>query len=165
MPTPVIVRPAHEADAEALAAMVNRLNVATGLPDGVHSAASVLRDGFGPAPLFEALIAEAGGESVGYAAFQDFYDSDRAGRGVLLLDLYVDEPIRGRGAGRALMAAVARAARTRGAVSMTWGVLESNTGARTFYAGLGARDVEARILEIAEDAFNRLADEDEARSP
>jgi len=135
----VAVRLPREADAEALAAMVNRLNVATGLPDGVHSAATVRRDAFGPAPLFEALVAEADGRPVGYAYFQDFYDSDRAGPGVLLLDLYVNEAARGRGAGRTLMAALARTAKTRGAVSMTWGVLDANTSAIAFYERLGAR--------------------------
>jgi len=139
--------------------MVNRLNVATGLPDGVHTAETVRRDAFGPAPLFEALIAEADGRPVGYAYFQNFYDSDRAGPGVLLLDLYVDDAARGRGAGRALMAALARMAKTRGAVSMTWGVLDSNAGAIAFYESLGARNVQARIFEIAEDAFTDLADE------
>jgi len=155
----VIVRPAREADAEALAAMVNRLNVATGLPGGVHSADTVRRDAFGSAPLFEALIAEADGLPVGYAYFQDFYDSDRAGPGVLLLDLYVDDAARGRGTGQALLAALARTAKTRGAVSMTWGVLDSNTSAIAFYERLGARDVQARIFEISAKALKRLADE------
>ena len=155
----VIVRPAREADARALAAMVNRLNVATGLSDGVHSAETVKRDAFGPAPLFEALIAEADGRPVGYAYFQNFYDSDRAGPGVLLLDLYVDEAARGSGAGRALMAALARTAKARGAASMTWGVLDANAGAIAFYERLGARDVQARIFEINEDALAKLADE------
>lgn len=153
------IRPARPEDAEAIAAMANRLNVASGVPGDVYEADTVLRGAFGPAPAFAAFVADGGGGLVGYATVQDFYETDRAARGLLLLDLYVEEAMRNAGVGRALMAAVAREALRRGGVTMTWAVLDANAGARAFYARLRARDPEARVLELAGDDLEALARE------
>ena len=60
------------------------------------------------------------------------------------------------GVGRSLMVAVARATLARGATTLSWGVLSSNHRARAFYAGMGARDQDVRILELGGEALTGL---------
>lgn len=50
-----------------------------------------------------------------------------------LQDLFVDEPVRGRGAGRALIAQVERDARRRGAFRVYWLTRQDNEPARRLY--------------------------------
>ena len=67
------------------------------------------RDGFGKDPCFRALITEWDGQPAGYALIFGYY-STWVGRGLFLEDLFVRESFRGRGIGKALLAAVARIA-------------------------------------------------------
>ncbi|MFT3818569.1 MAG: GNAT family N-acetyltransferase [Rubrivivax sp.] len=50
-----------------------------------------------------------------------------------LQDLFTDEAVRGRGVARALIDAVAQAARTQGATRLYWLTQETNRTARTLY--------------------------------
>ncbi len=152
------VRPARPEDAAGIAGCANALNAAHGGSDTLYSEATIRDHAFGPRPLFDVLVAEHRGAVAGYASYQDLYNTDLAEPGLWLIDLYVDEALRGRGAGYALMAATARAAVDRGATSVWWGVDASNRSARDFYARLGARDGDARILELDGAALAVLAD-------
>lgn len=154
----ITIRPGRAADACALAAMVNELNVFEGKPGDVYSEELVKAQAFGAAPLFSILVAEVDGEVVGYAFFHDSYNPEIAGPEVWLHDVFVREHARSRGVGRRLMAAVARATLARGATTLSWGVLSSNRRARAFYAGLGAKDEDIRILELDGKALESLAD-------
>ena len=155
----VTVRKARPGDAAEIARLTNLLSVHEGLGGDVFSEAQVLRDGFGERPAFQALIAERDGQAIGYALFIDGYNSDIAARAVWLNDVFVEETARGQGVGRRLMAAVASLAVERGARSVWWGVHSANRRARRFYAGLGAKDDDARILEIIDEALLALANE------
>ncbi len=154
----ITIRPGRAADACALAAMVNELNVFEGKPGDVYSEELVKAQAFGAALLFSILVAEVDGEVVGYAFFHDSYNPEIAGPEVWLHDVFVREHARSRGVGRRLMAAVARATLARGATTLSWGVLSSNRRARAFYAGLGAKDEDIRILELDGEALGSLAD-------
>lgn len=158
-PAPVSVRPARPDDAGRIASLANLLSRHEGLGDALFSEEQVLRDGFGQWPAFHVLIAELDGEAVGYALFNDGYDTDIPARAVWLNDIFVDAPSRGRGIGRRLLAAVAGIAVERGAQSVWWGVRSANRRARAFYAGLGAKDDDARILELKDSALLDLAAE------
>ncbi|NNG03313.1 MAG: GNAT family N-acetyltransferase [Inquilinus sp.] len=155
------IRPAVPADARRIAELANLLSVNEGLGPDVFSEAIVLRDGFGETPAFSVLLAESGGEIVGYALFTDGYNTDIAARSVFLEDIFVVEPARGRGVGRRLFVAVARAAVGRGASSLWWGVRSSNRRARDFYGRLGAVDEDARILQFDGERLAALAAEDQ----
>ena len=102
------------------------------------SEADVRRDGFGAQPRFEALIAERAGRPVGFALFFPNYSTWEGRPGMYIEDLFVEEAERGRGAGRALMAACARLAVERGWRRLELSVLDWNP-AREFYARLGMR--------------------------
>lgn len=151
-----IVRPATAADAGDIARLMNDLNRHEGL-EPFYSEARVLRDGFGDDAAYHTLLAQGSEGPIGYAAYQAAYDTERGGRSLWLLDLYVAPEARGDGAGRALMRQVARVAYDRGCVSLWWGVRSCNRQARAFYAGLGAIDDDARILELAGPALAALA--------
>jgi GNAT superfamily N-acetyltransferase len=59
--------------------------------------------------------------------------------GLYLEDLFVLPEERGRGAGKALLRALAKIAVARGCGRMEWTVLDWNTPSIRFYKGLGAR--------------------------
>ncbi len=152
------IRPGRAADARALAAMANELNLFEGKPGDVYSEELVKAQAFGATPLFSVLVVEVDGELVGYALFHDGYTPGVAGPEVWLHDVFVREHARSRGVGRRLMAAVARATVERGATTLCWGVLSSNRRAQAFYADLGAKDEDTRFLELGGEALESLAD-------
>lgn len=154
----VSVRPAVESDAARIAELANRLSVSEGLPPDVYTERTILRDGFGADPAFRVLVAEIGAELVGYASYHATYDSDVASRDLWLVDLYVSESARRQGVGRRLMAAMARTALETGARTLWWGVRAKNVRAQQFYARLGARNEEAKIMGLSGDAMRSLAE-------
>jgi GNAT superfamily N-acetyltransferase len=153
-----VIRPARREDAAVLAELGNLLNAEEGMPVAM-TAERLAEDGFGPRPAFRALLAEREGVAVGYALFHDCYNTDVPGRGVWLADLYLRSEARGLGIGRALVAAVAAETVATGGVSVWWSVRSANRRARAFYAGLGARDEDARVLELDGAALLGLAEE------
>ena len=137
------VRAATPEDAEAVSALSREFieylrSLGDPAPRGV-TAADYLRDGFGERPAFAGLVAEAEGRVVGYLLYHDGYDTDRPARILHVVDLFVTEGARRRGAGRALMEAAAAICRARGGRALFWSVYAPNAVARTFYEGLGAR--------------------------
>ena len=93
---------------------------------------------FGPRPAAEVLIAELSGAPVGFALFFTSYSTFLAKPGLYLEDLFVEPEARGRGAGLALMSALARIAVERDYGRFEWAVLDWNTPALDFYRALGA---------------------------
>jgi GNAT superfamily N-acetyltransferase len=79
------------------------------------------------------LGARAGGEIAGYACLYWHFSSVQAVETVLMNDLFVSEGARGRGVGRALIAASAEVARERGAASLQWATAPSNIAAQRLY--------------------------------
>jgi len=151
------IRPAVRADADAIAEMANQLNRFHNNPDDLYSVRLIEADAFDRTPLFSILAAECDGTLAGYAFFQDSFNSEAAARGVWLLDLFVRENARRQSIGQDLLADAARETLARGVASLCWGVMSANLGARAFYAGLGARDENARILELDGAALTGLA--------
>ena len=93
---------------------------------------------FGPRPFAEVLLAEEDGKAVGYALFFHNYSTFLGRPGIYLEDLFVLPEHRGKGHGKALLAAVARIATERGCWRLEWVVLDSNKPAMEFYESLGA---------------------------
>lgn len=110
------------------------------------NAAAIERDGFGPHPAFEGLVAESNGEVVGYLLHHPGYDTDAACRLVFVVDLFVTRLARGAGCGTALIDGLRVIAVRRGARQLVWTVDRRNVGALRFYARLGARPVDALAL-------------------
>src|SRR5207244_1073403 len=93
---------------------------------------------FGARPFAEVLLAEDGGMVVGFALFFHNYSTFRGQPGIYLEDLFVRPEHRGKGHGKALLAALARLAVERGCGRLEWAVLNWNEPALRFYRALGA---------------------------
>ena len=151
------LRPADARDAALLGRMLDELLASLGEPRfGFNATARLLRDGFGAAPRFEAIIAEREGTPVGYALFWPIYDSELGAPALFLSDLMVSERARGRGIARDLMADIARRTMARGLPRLVWEVLEANTRARAFYRKIASEDDRAIVVNCAEEDFRRL---------
>ena len=155
----LLIRPATIADAALLRTLIRELaEFERELDLCVIEEADLARDGFGPNPKFQALIAEWDGQPAGYAVFFGYY-STWAGPGLYLEDLFVRLPFRGKGIGMALLAAVAQIALQEDRRAMRWEVLDWNQGAIDLYKSLGAefRDQWRSVL-LKDDALRRLAE-------
>ena len=133
------VRPATARDVPVVLALIRGLAEYERLAHTVTAtAAAIRRHGFGRRRYFEALICRRGRRPVGFALYFFTY-STFVGRPTLYLeDLFVLPAERGRGAGRALLSALARIAVRRGCGRMEWTVLDWNRPAIRFYRRLGA---------------------------
>lgn len=102
------------------------------------------------------MLAEAGGEAVGFALFFTTFSTFLARPGTWLEDLFVRPEHRRAGVGRALFEHVARVAAARGCGRMEWVALDWNEPALRFYAGLGARTMDGWLIHrIDGAALNR----------
>ena len=98
----------------------------------------IRRHGFGPRRYFETLICERDSVAVGFALYFFTFSTFLARPTLYLEDLFVVPEERGKGAGRALLSALARIALRKGCGRMEWAVLDWNTPSIGFYERLGA---------------------------
>lgn len=133
------IRPAEPRDAALLLELFGELAEYEHLEHELHATEERLNEAlFGERPAAEALVAERGGEAVGYALFFSTFSSFLASEGIWLEDLFVRLPHRGTGVGRALFSAVAARVRERGGERLEWAALDWNEPALGFYRRLGA---------------------------
>lgn len=153
------IRPAIEPDAATILRFVRELAEYEREPDAVKATEEMLGQAlFGPDPAAEALIAEADGVAVGFALFFHNFSTWTGRRGVYLEDLYVTPDARGSGAGKALLAALAKLAVERGCARFEWAVLDWNEPAIGFYQSLGAKPMdEWTVFRLDGDALAKLA--------
>lgn len=158
------IRPAVQADADALAVLAAEFHLAHGDPTGHLTAEAIRRDGFGASPEFTVLLAEDGRGLLGYALFYDAYEPSYAARGVYLADLYVRPAARRIGLGRRLIAAVADHGRRRGRRYVWWVARAENAPAHAFYRTLASVELPTRAYAVVDAAFIALAGEGEAEA-
>lgn len=133
------IRPAKPKDMGAVLKLIRELAAFEREPDAVEiGLEDLVRDGFGPVPRFQCYVAEEEGKILAMALCYPRYSTWK-GLVVHLEDLVVTEAARRRGIGGALLTAVIRYARDRGAKRASWEVLDWNEGAIRFYASRGAR--------------------------
>jgi GNAT superfamily N-acetyltransferase len=94
---------------------------------------------FAGAPRVFCDIAEIDGRPVGFAVWFYSYSTFRGRHGIYLEDLFVDETARGHGAGKALLAGLARRCRAEGLPRLDWAVLDWNAPSIAFYDSLEAQ--------------------------
>ncbi|HEU0301413.1 MAG TPA: GNAT family N-acetyltransferase [Longimicrobium sp.] len=157
----VLIRPAVEADVPLILRFIRELAEYERLVHEVVATEERLRATlFGARPAAEVVIAEDGGEPLGFALFFHNYSTFLAQPGIYLEDLYVRPEARGRGIGRALLAHLARLARERGCGRLEWWVLDWNESAIRFYRSLGAQPMDDwTVFRLTGDPLARLADE------
>jgi len=155
----ITIRVARRDDLAALLALVRGLIEHQGDSLEHFDAAALERDVFSDNAAVRALVAERGGALVGYAFFHDCYESAYVQRGVYLSDLFVVPEARRSGAGRALVAGVAAAAKESGRSFVGWVAKEWNVDARAFYEALGAVCEPVTAHAAIFDGFEALAGE------
>lgn len=139
----LIVRDAERTDAALILALVRELAEYERLAHAVSATeADIARTLFGEARFARALIAEWQGTPVGVAIYFFNYSTFLGRPGLYLEDLFVRPAHRKRGAGRRLLAELARRAQAAGCGRMEWAVLDWNQPAIDFYRALGARPME-----------------------
>ena len=131
------IRPGTARDAATIAALIRGLADYERLPLATTPAA-IRRHGFGRRRHFETLVCRLDGRPVGLALYTFTYSTFLTRPTLWLEDLFVVPPARGRGAGLALLRALARIAVRRGCGRMEWSVLDWNRPAIRFYRALGA---------------------------
>jgi ribosomal protein S18 acetylase RimI-like enzyme len=99
------------------------------------------RDGFGARRAFSGVVAVLDDALVGYLLYTFGYDTDRAKRNLFVIDLGVDEQLRGRGIGKALMERATSICRSAGGGELVWAVYERNTSALEFYRRVGGETI------------------------
>ena len=147
---------------EDVAALNHALGQLSADMGDVHRAsdADIARFGFGPAPVFHALLAEtAGGDIVGVSAYSPFYSTNFGTVGVYVSDLWVADAARGQQLGVRLLAAVRDAgAEQWDAEFLRLNVYHSNPRALAFYERLGfAGNTESQFLMLSGQALDDLA--------
>ncbi len=153
------VRAARHADAPAIADLGAMLARHVEDPDPGLTPERVIAEGFGPRRRCRYLVAVVAGEVIGVAVLGQWFDLHMARPVLYLSDCVVTPVARGLGAGRALMAAAARAALDEGCAMLRWEVWDGNATARAFYARLGARELDESVVTMAVEgeALSRLA--------
>lgn len=153
------IRPATAADVPVILTFIQELAEYEKLRhEAVATEAQIRETLFGPRPYAEVILAEVGGEPVGFALFFHNYSTFLGRPGLYLEDLYVRPEARGRGVGRRLLTHLAAIAIERGCGRMEWSVLDWNEPAIGFYRSLGARPMdEWTVFRVTGEALERLA--------
>jgi len=117
------------------------------------------RQGFHRSPPdFHCLIAEEGGELVGFLVYYFVPFTYRAKPNLIIKELYIADGHRSRGVGKLLMKAVAREAEQAGCGMIKWYVAKWNERGVQFYERLGATiDPNWHEFQMSEKAFRDLA--------
>ena len=113
---------------------------------------------FGPDPRAFCDIAEIEGEPIGFALWFYNFSTFQGRAGIYLEDLYVRPQARGRGAGKALLANLAKRCLEEKLGRLDWAVLDWNAPSIAFYDSLGAEAKADWITRrLSGEALSQLA--------
>lgn len=112
------------------------------LPQMVATPELLQRNLFGSSPVAHVFLAYENDMPIGFALY--FYNfSTFVGKpGIYLEDLYVKEPYRGRGYGKALLERLIQKAKKQDCGRVEWSVLNWNKPAIDFYLKMGAQPMD-----------------------
>ncbi|MBO6938993.1 MAG: GNAT family N-acetyltransferase [Deltaproteobacteria bacterium] len=153
------IRAANPGDAPTILRFIQELADYEKEPDAVEVTADVLRAQMESerAP-FECLIAEEGGEPVGFALFFQTYSTWRGKPGLWLEDLYVTPAARGNGHGAALFKRLGQLCIERDYARLELCALDWNEPALAFYRSWNATPMsEWTTWRLDGEALQRLA--------
>ncbi|HVZ91433.1 MAG TPA: GNAT family N-acetyltransferase [Rhizomicrobium sp.] len=154
------IRSAREGDEGVVLALLRELAAYEKLLDRFRVTAEIVkRDYLSERPLIFCDLAIARNEeALGLASWHWIYGSFAAAPKLYLADLFVRPEARSRGAGKALIAHLARRALAHGANAVEWEVLDWNKPSIAFYDRLGASPIKGWIgYSLAGEALERLA--------
>lgn len=144
---PVSIRPATPSDAALIHQFILDLADYEKLLDTVQATeADTAAALFGDKARAFADIAEIDGQPVGFALWFYNYSTFVGRHGIYLEDLFVRPSARGSGAGKALLANLAKRCVDEGLGRLEWTVLDWNAPSIAFYDSLGAAAMDEWII-------------------
>jgi GNAT superfamily N-acetyltransferase len=157
----VQLRDAVPGDVPAIARLIRALSVYEKLEQDVVMTEELLRENlFDTHRYAEVVLAEEGGEPVGFALFFHNFSTFLGRPGIYLEDLFVVPEKRGHGVGKLLLTHLAHLAVERHCGRLEWAVLDWNRDAIGFYERLGARpNSEWTVYRLTGEPLERLARE------
>ena len=155
----LLIRPARPDEADLVLRFIRELAEYERLLHEVKTTREdVARILFGPAPRAFCDIAELDGEPVGFALWFYNYSTFVGRHGIYLEDLFVRPSARGSGAGKALLANLARRCVDEGLGRLEWSVLDWNAPSIAFYDSLGAASMDEWIIRrLTGEGIRKLA--------
>ncbi|MEP7075565.1 MAG: GNAT family N-acetyltransferase [Acidobacteriota bacterium] len=112
---------------------------------------------FGTDAFVHCLVAYRGLAPAAYSLMYPNFASFRGQKGMYLEDIYITPDHRGSGLGAAMLAEIAKLARSQGCERIDFVVLDWNAPAIKFYEKYGAvRDDQERRFKFIDDAFVKL---------
>lgn len=159
MTSQLILRPATPTDVSVLFDLIVALAEYEKLSHAVTGSVEALQEHlFGTKPYIEAIIAEYGGQKVGFALYFHNYSTFLAKPGIYLEDLFVLPEYRRMGIGKAILSYLAQLAISRNCGRFEWSVLDWNQNAIALYQNMGASILEqTRICRLSEQFLSQLA--------
>ena len=153
------IRKGRPEDMEAVLGLIQELADFEREPDAVLvTVDDLIRDGFGPVPLFHVFVGEVESEIVGIALYYYRYSTWK-GKTLHLEDLVVKEKMRGTGVGFALYSEIIKQAKKDKVRRAEWNVLGWNTPAIDFYKKSGAKVLDDWwCVQIDEESINYFID-------
>lgn len=155
----ITIREGTRQDVALILSFIRKKAAFDGVPDWVQATEEKLEcELFGPQPVAFVLFAELDGKVIGFALYFLTFSSFLARPGIWLDDLFVDECARGQGAGKALLAHLAKIADERGYGRVEWVTAADNANGLAFYQRNGAKVQETvRVLRLDRAAVSQLA--------
>lgn len=162
------IRKGNRNDMQAVLDLIQELAEFENEPDAVLvTVDDLVRDGFGPTPLFQVLVAEIdddantsseGKQIVGMALYYHRFSTWK-GKTIHLEDLVVKEKMRGTGLGYALYSEILKQGKKDGVRRVEWNVLDWNTPAIEFYKKSGAKIMDGwLVVQMDEQGINEFVD-------
>lgn len=129
----ITIRKAKQEDCPQLLKLIHELALYEKAPQEVTVTLEHFQEsGFGPNPVWWALVAEQNEEIVGMALYYIRYSTWK-GQRMYLEDLIVSEPHRGKGIGKLLLDQLIYEAKEKKFNGLNWQVLDWNEPAINFY--------------------------------
>ena len=158
------IRKGKPEDMKAVLGLIKELAEFEKEPDAVLvTEADLIRDGFGPNPLFQVLVAEIESHSdrkeiVGIALYY-YRFSTWKGKTIHLEDLVVKESMRGTGLGYTLYSEILKQGKKDQVRRVEWNVLNWNTAAIEFYKKSGAKILDDwMVVQMDEEGINNFVE-------
>jgi GNAT superfamily N-acetyltransferase len=150
------IRFATKDDAEGIDRMLRALAALEGTTDALSFSVSELQFALSTPNLrMQAVVAEYLGQLIGCVTFTKDFAIWSGGPILRIDDVYVEEPYRGAGIGKALMGEVAAHAVEQNA-SVRWEIENDNHRAKRFYLSLGVVLKQKTVARWSVDAMRQM---------